>query len=113
MPLRRGDGNRNRQLVTQILRGQRARLFEQVRQIAGEHDAAALLAGAEADVDDVVGDADHVFVVLDDEHGVALIAQLSQDVDQALVVARMQADRRLVEHVQRSDERRARATWRD
>ena len=73
---------------------------------------AALLAGAEAQIDDVVGDLDHVGVVLDDEHGVALIAQLPQDGDQPLVVARVQADRRLVEHVERADQRRRRATSR-
>ena len=66
-----------------------------------------MLARAESHVDDVIGDRDHVGVVLDDEHGVALIAQLPQDVDQPLVVARVQSDRRLVEHVQRADERRA------
>ena len=74
---------------------------------AREHDAPALLAGAEAEIDDVIGDLDHVGVVLDDEHRVALVAQLPQDVDQPQVVARVQADRRLVEHVQRADERRA------
>ena len=58
-------------------------------------------------IDDVIGDLDHVGVVLDDEDGVALIAQLPQDVDQPLVVARVQADRRLVEHVERADQRRA------
>ena len=39
-------------------------------------------------------------------HGVALVAQLLQDGDQPLVVARMQADRRLVEHVERVHQRR-------
>ena len=66
----------------------------------------ALLAGAEPEVDDVVGDADHVGVVLDHEHRVALVAQLPQDRDQPPVVARVQADRRLVEHVERADQRR-------
>ena len=77
---------------------------------AREDDAPALLAGAEPHVDDGVGDPDHVGVVLDDEDGVALIAKLPQDRDQPLVVARVQADRRLVEHVERVDQRRARAT---
>ena len=54
-----------------------------------------------------IGDPDHVGVVFDDEHGVALIAELAKDVDQPLVVARVQADRRLVEHVERADQRRA------
>ena len=99
--------HRNRQLVAQVLGGQRARLVQQRVERAREDHPAALLPGAEPHVDDRVGDADHVGVVLDDEHGVALVAQLPQDGDQPLVVARVQADRRLVEHVERVDERRA------
>ena len=98
--------HRNRQLVAEILGGQRPRLLQQSRQIARKDHTPALFAGTESHVDDVIGNANHVFVVLDDEHGVALVAQLPKDVDQPLVVARMQADRRLVEHVQRTDERR-------
>ena len=104
-PPRRRHGNR--QLVAQVLRGQRPRLLQQAGHVAGIHDAAALLAGAEPDVDDVIGDANHVLVVLDDEDGVALVAKLLKDVDEPLVVARVQADRRLVQHVERADERRA------
>jgi len=55
----------------------------------------------------VIGDLDHVGVVLDDEHGIPLIAELPEDVDETPVVARVQADRRLVEHVERVDQRRA------
>ncbi len=64
----------------------------------GDH-AAAALAGARADVDDVVGAADRVLVVLDHHQRVALVAQRAQGVQQDLVVARMQADGRLVQHV--------------
>src|SRR5687767_15217433 len=39
------------------------------------HDGPAVGAGARAHVDDVVGHADHLGVVLDDEYGVALVAQ--------------------------------------
>ena len=70
-------------------------------------DAAALLAGAQPEIDDVIGDADHVGIVLDDEHGVALIAKLAQDVDEPKVVARVQPDGGFVEHVERPDQRRA------
>ena len=52
-----------------------------------------------ADVDDVVGAADGVLVVLDDDHGVADVAQLLERLQQAVVVALVQADRRLVEDV--------------
>jgi hypothetical protein len=44
--------------------------------------------------------------VLDHDHGVALVPELQKDGDQALVVPGMQADRRLVQHVERVDERR-------
>ena len=74
--------------------------------VPGEDDAPALLAGAEPHVHDGVGDADHVGIVLDDEDGVALVAKLPQDRDEPLVVARVEPDRRLVEDVQRVDERR-------
>ena len=59
----------------------------------------ATLAGAGADVDDVVGTADGVFVVLHHHQRVALVAEGLQRVQQDPVVARMQADGRLVEHI--------------
>ena len=67
-------------------------------------DRAAVLAGAGTDVDDPVALADRLLVVLDDDHRVAEVAQARQRVDQAPVVALVQPDRRLVEHVQRADE---------
>ena len=105
--LRRTAGHRDRELVAQVLGRQRARLLQQRLERAGKDDPPALLAGAEPHVHDGVGDADHVGVVLDDEDGVALIAELPQDGDQPLVVARVQPDRRLVEDVERVDERRS------
>ena len=62
-------------------------------------ERAAALAGARADVDDVVGSADRVFIVFHHHQRVALVAQLAQRVQQDLVVAWMQADGRLVQHV--------------
>ena len=41
-----------------------------------EHHLAALGAGAGAEIDDVVGDRDRLRLVLHDQHGVALVAQL-------------------------------------
>ena len=68
------------------------------------HDLAAAHAGARAEVDDVVGRAHRVFVVLDHDHRVALVAQLGQRVEQPIVVAWMQADRGLVENVKHADQ---------
>ena len=70
-------------------------------------DLAAVDAGGRADVDDVVGRADRVLVVLDDDHGVAEVAQVAQRLEQARVVALVQADRRLVEHVEHAGQARA------
>ena len=107
LPRLRRRRHRDRQIAAQILRRQRALVLQQVLERARKHDAPALLARAEAQVDDRVADANHVFVVLDDQHGVALVAQLPEDVDQPQVVARVQADGRLVEHVERVDQRRS------
>ncbi len=68
---------------------------------------AAVDAGARPHVDDVIGGADRLLVVLDDEHGVAEVAQALQRVEQARVVALVQADGRLVEDVEHADSERA------
>ena len=67
-------------------------------------DAAAVHAGAGPEIDDVIGVPDRVFVVLDDDHRVAEIAQAIQRAQQPLVVALVQADRRLVEDVHDADQ---------
>ena len=70
-------------------------------------DLAAVFAGAGTDVDDVVGDADGLLVVFDDQHGVAQTPEALERVDEALVVALVQTDRGLVEDVQHADETRS------
>ena len=72
----------------------------QVGQGALGHDLAAVLAGPGADVDQVVGGADGGLVVLDHDQGVAEVAQPDQGLDQPVVVALVQPDGGLVEHVQ-------------
>ncbi len=52
----------------------------------------------------MIGGPHRVFVVLDDDDRVAQVAQLGERVEQALVVARVQADRRFVENVEHADE---------
>ena len=53
-----------------------------------------------AHLDEVVGGADRVLVVLDDDHRVADVAQALERRDHLHVVLRVQADARLVEHVE-------------
>lgn len=63
------------------------------------HQAATALASTRANVDDVIGSANGVLVVLDHHQGVALLAEFVQGVQQNLVVARMQANRGLIQHI--------------
>ena len=59
----------------------------------------AVLAGAGAEVDDPVGRLHRLLVVLDDDDGVAEVAQPLERAEQLAVVALVEADRGLVEDV--------------
>jgi hypothetical protein len=52
----------------------------------------------------MVGRSHHLFVVLDDEDGVAEVAQPLERADQLAVVTLMEPDRRLVEDVEDADQ---------
>ena len=91
----------------EILAGQRGLVGHDLLRRALGHDAAAVLAGAGPHVDDVVRQAHGLLVVLHDDDGVAEVAQAQQRLDEAAVVALVQADAGLVEDVEHADERRA------
>ena len=93
----------------QILAGQRVRIVKHFFERALRDDFATVHARAESHVDHVVGGANRIFVVLDDDHRVAEVAQVLQRVDQAAVVALVQADRWLIEHVHHAGEARSRS----
>ena len=90
----------------EVARDRALRAHHLLRRALGD-DVPAVLAGARPHVDDPVGDAHHLLVVLDDEHRVAERLQPLQRLDQPVVVALVQADRRLVEDVEDADELRA------
>src|SRR3954453_2955527 len=66
-----------------------------------------MLAGTQTQIDDVVGRANRLLVVLDDNHRVAEIAEPCEGREQGAIVALVQANRRLIEHVQHAGEVRA------
>ena len=68
--------------------------------VPGGRDLAAAVARAGAEVDEVVGRLDHLAVVLDQDQRVAQVAEPLQGREQPGVVARVEADRRLVEDVE-------------
>ncbi len=63
------------------------------------HDLPAANARPRAEIDDVIGCAHRVFVVLDHDDRVALVAEAAQGAKQAAVVAGVQTDRRLVKDI--------------
>ena len=95
---RRGHGNALR--AAEVAAGERCRgAFDFGRSAAG-HQFSAEAAGAGTEIDDVIGALDGFGVVLHHEHGIAHVAQVGEGFEQAIVVAGMQADGRLVEHVE-------------
>ena len=91
----------------QVLARERGRVCADLLGCALGDDLAAMDTGAGAEVDDIVGRENCLAIVLDDEHRVAEIAQVDQRIEQALVVALVQPDRRLIEDVHDADEPRA------
>jgi hypothetical protein len=79
-------------------------IVEHVSVSAGKEKFAAEFTGAGAEIDDVAGGLNGVGVVLDDENGVAEVAKGFEDVDEALCVARVETNGRLVENVERANE---------
>ena len=107
LALRRCVGNGDFQRAGEILAGERFRRVRDLLRLARGDEMAAGVARAGAEVDDVIGAANGVFVVLDDEHGVAEIAQVFERAEQAVVVARVQADGGLVENIEHAAKARA------
>ncbi len=64
-------------------------------------------AGAGAHVDHMVGGEDRLLVMLDDDDAVAEIAEPVEGLEQPRIVALMQADRGLIEHIEHAGEPRA------
>ena len=61
---------------------------------------ATVPARAGSEVDHIIGAANGFLIVLYDEHSVSEVPQLCQRLQQTVVVAMMQADGRLIQHIQ-------------
>src|SRR5690606_21720854 len=90
----------------EVVARERLVILEQRLVRPGMDDAAAVLAGARTDVDEPVGGADRVLVVLDDDERIAQILELDERLDESTVVALVQTDARLVEHVEHAGQSR-------
>ncbi len=90
-----------------ILPGERLRVAFDLPRRALRDQFAAQPSRAGTEIDHVIGALDGFGVVLDHQHGVAQVAQTRQRIEQPVVVARMQADGRFIEHVQHTAQLRA------
>jgi hypothetical protein len=98
------DGRDRIEATRQVPGRQRVRACRKFDGRALEHDPPAVLAGPGPHVDDAVGRQHDLRVVFDDQQRVAVVAQPVHDFDHAAHVARVQADRGLIEHEQRVDQ---------
>ena len=84
--------------------GERVRVGQDVGRGSLRDDLAAVDAGAGADIDDIIGGEDGVFVVLDHDDRIAEVAQPTQGFQQPGVVALVQPDGGLVQHIEHAGE---------
>src|SRR5271157_4655874 len=86
--------------VGEITAGERLGAGHDLRRRSLSNDLAAQAAGAGAEVENVIGVTNGLFVVFDDQYGIAQVAQPFQGLNQAVVVALMQADGGLIEYIE-------------
>ena len=91
----------------QVCPGQRCGVVQDVLDGTFSNHLAAVFTRARSQVQDPVGGADGFVVMFDHQHGIAQVAQALERAQQAVVVAWVQPDRRLIQHVQHAHQARA------
>ena len=97
-------GNGNRHLARQIFAGQRGWGRDEILHRALRDNMSAVNASAGPDIEHVIGGADGVLVVFYHDHSIAEITETLEGVEQPRIVALVQPDRRLVEHIEHARE---------
>ena len=90
--------------MLEVEAGERRGDFFEIGGSSAGQKPSAMYACAGPQIDDMVGAPHEFVVVFDDEEGIALVAERFEGLDQAVVVARVQADAGLVEHVEDAGE---------
>ena len=80
---------RNAQTAREVLTGQRLLVFEQLGVWPVKNKLAALFTSQRSKVDDIVGRANNLRVMLDHDDRIPVVAQVLQDTDQTLTIARV------------------------
>ena len=92
-------GNRDGEVAAHVFGGQRVRMLDEFGEGTVKDHVPPVRARTGPQLDDVVGLADGGLVMLHDQHRVPASLQVAQGGDEALIVARVQADGRFVKHV--------------
>src|SRR5579884_3661544 len=102
MAVRGAPGRRHGDFLpaAQVPARQRIRVRQNLFEGALCDDLAAVRSGTRAQFQDIIGGADRLLVVLHDEDGVADVPQVLERLNHLDVVARVQADARLVQDVE-------------
>ena len=80
-------------------------IFQKIIERATKNQFAAALAAPRPDVDQIIGSADDLFLVLDHKERVTLVAQVIHYTDELADIARMKSDARLIHDKQCVDQR--------
>src|SRR5215470_2974813 len=89
------------QFLREITSGERIWGCLDLLVVSFRDDLAAVLAGARSQIEDVVAGAHDIGVMLYHQHGVSQIAQAMENANEPLRVAAVQADRWLIQNVER------------
>src|SRR5437660_5057802 len=93
------------ELASQVLRRERLSAFNHFTSRALKNYFAPELARPRTDVNELVRRQHHFRFVFDNQNGVPDIAEILEYANESRIVARVQANRRLVENVKRADQR--------
>ena len=100
-------GDHHAAAAGEVIARHRVLVLEKSFQLAGVDDLAAVLPRPRPDVDHMIRDANRLLVVLDNDEHVSHVAKSHERVDQPPVVALVQPDRGLVQHIENADKARA------
>ena len=97
-------GHAHPELFPQIARREGGRVLQDIIDLPLDHHVPAVLPRPGSQVDDVVGGADGLLVVLDHDHRVAEVAEFAEGAEEACVVALVEADARLIQDIEHAYE---------
>ena len=100
-------GNFKFELPREILAGLGVLAFGKVFDGTLRNDGPAMTSGAGADVNHVIRCTNRVLIMFNDKDGVANVGEVSERIDQSIIVALMQTDGGFVEDVTASNETRS------